>query len=277
MTAPVRRSVEGPAGPLSFLVWAEGGVGTPLALAHPVNTQAAVWSDVAPLLTGDGTRPVYAVDYRGHGHSAMTGPFTARDYASDLLAVLRASGVDRAHVAGGSVGGAVGVQLVDLAPGLVQSLTLVAAALRIGVDDAALAGMTAGVIDLGVAPWFELHAEGILGRRSVPGVADRLVELAGGRDPEMVATIIEYTFGREDSRALARSLATSATLPSAFVIGGEQDPTCPPAMEREVAEVLDAPLTVLDGIGHLPMLECPRELAALMTAFLDRVERSHDA
>lgn len=271
MTDVQRRFVDGPGGRLSYLVWAEDGSETPVALAHPVNTQAAVWDSLAPQLSEGGTRPVYAVDYRGHGQSVMAGPFTARDYASDLLSVLRASGVDRAHYVGGSIGGAVGIQLVDLAPGLVQSLTLVAAALRIGVDDDKLAGMKAGVVELGVAPWFALHAGGILGRRSLPGVAERLVELAGGRDPRMVATIIEWTFGREDSRALAGALtAAGLLLPPAQVIGGEQDPTCPPTMEREIALTLGGSAIVLEGIGHLPMLECPDELAALIIPFLHR-------
>ena len=270
--APERREAAGPAGPVSFLVWAPEGEATPVALAHPVNTQAAAWSDLAPLLTEGGRRPVYAVDYRGHGRSVQTGPFTARDYAADLLAVLRASGVERAHVAGGSIGGAVGVQLVDLAPGLAASLTLVAAALRIGVGEEAFAEMERGVRELGVEDWFAAHGGGILGRRSAPGVAERLVELAGGRDAEQVCTIIEWTFVREDSRDLARALAAAGALPPALVVGGEQDPTCPPASQEEAAAILGADLVILEGIGHLPMLECPAELAGLVLPFLDRAE-----
>lgn len=268
---PQRRTVAGPVGDVSYLVWAPAGTRVPFALAHPVNTQAAVWDRIAPLLTEDGRRPVVAVDYRGHGESAPAGPYDPRGYAADLLAVLDAEGIAAFHYAGGSIGGAVGVHLADLAPGRVRSASLLGAALRIGVGDDVFDDMAAGLRALGVDAWFAAHGGGIVGSRSVEGVAARLVELAGGRDTEQVVDIVDRTFRREDARALAARLAPH-DLPPTQVVGGTEDPTCPPSMEREVAEILGADLVLLEGIGHLPMLESPTRTATLVLSLVSAVE-----
>ena len=68
-----------------------------------------------------------ALDLRGFGHSE-TAPVDATrgvgDYADDVIALLDALGIDRAHLVGWSVGGAVIQQIAVSAPQRVASLTL---------------------------------------------------------------------------------------------------------------------------------------------------------
>src|SRR5207302_19014 len=66
-----------------------------------------------------------APDNRGVGQSdAPPGPYTARQLAGDALAVLDGAGVERAHVVGLSLGGAVAQELALAQPGRVRSLAL---------------------------------------------------------------------------------------------------------------------------------------------------------
>jgi 3-oxoadipate enol-lactonase len=264
-----RRTTTGPAGELSYLVWDGPAVPsgtTPLVLLHPVNSAAAIWEATAALLAGE--RAIYAIDYRAHGSSAAGGPYLPVDYAADALAMMDSEGIGSAHVAGGSIGGAVSVELATLAPGRVVSIALFGAAVRIGVSDEQMADMAAGLRELGVAAWFAKHGGDIIGDLSAPGVVAELTELAStGRGVEMVIEIIRGTFQLADSRAVTVALMQGGAIP-ALVVTGTQDPTCPPAMARELAGYFGTSAVLLDGIGHLPMIEAPQLTATLLRGHL---------
>jgi 3-oxoadipate enol-lactonase len=234
-------------------------------LAHPVNSAAAVWDETARQLAGE--RAVYAVDYRAHGHSAQGGPYLPSDYAQDVLSVMEAEGIAAAHVAGGSIGGAVLVELAALAPGRVLSIALFGATVHLGVSDEQMAEMAAGLRELGVADWFARHGSAIIGSAAAPGAVEKLAELAsGGRDVETVIELIHGTFQLADSRSTAALAQRSA--PTGLIVTGTQDPTCPPAMARELACYFGTSAVLLDGIGHLPMIEAPQLTAILLRGFL---------
>jgi pimeloyl-ACP methyl ester carboxylesterase len=264
----VRRATTGPAGELSYLVWDGPPEATPLVLLHPVNSAAAIWDATARLLAVD--RAIYAVDYRAHGNSAQGGPYLPSDYAADALAMMAAEGIGAAHVAGGSIGGAVSVELATLARGRVISIALFGAAVHIGVSDDQMTDMATGLRELGVAAWFAKHGGDIIGELSRPGVVEQLTELAStGREVEMVIDIIRGTFQLADSRAVTVALMQGGAIP-ALVVTGTEDPTCPPAMARELAGYFGTSAVLLDGIGHLPMIETPQLTATLLRGHLDR-------
>lgn len=263
-----RRSTEGEAGTLSYLAWPGSGSATPILYLHPVNTAAAVWTSVADELGED--RRALAVDYRAHGRSAAGGPYHPADYAADALAVLDAESVDRAHVVCGSIGGAVAVELAAAAPDRVASIAAFGATLRLGWAESALDEAERDLRALGVREWFVRHGGGILGPGALPDAADRLVELAsagrdGDRDLDTVVEVTRCTFGVADSRPAAARLG--AAPPAARVFVGTHDPTCPPAMAKELAGALRAEVHTITDIGHLPMLEDPAGSAALIRAF----------
>src|SRR4029453_5963083 len=69
---------------------------------------------------------VYALDQRGHGDSARPdGDYSAEEYADDLHLFFRAVGIDKAIVAGQSLGGRVGQVFAAVYPDEIQGLGLV--------------------------------------------------------------------------------------------------------------------------------------------------------
>jgi pimeloyl-ACP methyl ester carboxylesterase len=95
-----------------------------LVLLHPSSGYGRMWEATASAL---GTRcHVYALDQRGHGDSGRPdGDYSAEEYANDLLLFFQAVGIDKAIVAGQSLGGRVGQVFAALHPERIQGLGLV--------------------------------------------------------------------------------------------------------------------------------------------------------
>jgi 3-oxoadipate enol-lactonase len=99
------------------------GKGDPVLWLQGLNAPAAAWA--VQLAHFSQTHRSIAPDARGVGESdAPKGPYTARLLAQDAIAVLDAAAVDRAHVVGLSLGGAVAQELALAHPGRVRSLAL---------------------------------------------------------------------------------------------------------------------------------------------------------
>lgn len=281
MSTVERRSAQGKAGELSYLSWLGPQNRTPILFLHPVNTAGAIWSLVAEALLAQEPgygRVAVAVDYRAHGRSEAGGPFFPADYAEDALAVLDACGIERAHVVSGSIGGAVAAELAAAAPERVASIAAFGATLGLFWDMDALAEMEQSLRALGVREWFVQHGGGILGPASRTDAGSRLTELAtlgrdGDRDLDTVVELTLTTFGLADGRPAADTVIGRAERLPARVFVGTHDPTCPPAMARDLAAALGGDLRILDDIGHLPMLEDPAGTAAGIREFHAEVER----
>ena len=95
-----------------------------LVLLHPSSGYGRMWQGTADAL---GSRfHVYALDQRGHGDSGRPdGDYSAEEYAQDLALFFRVVGLDRAIVAGQSLGGRVGQVFAATHPQHVQALGLV--------------------------------------------------------------------------------------------------------------------------------------------------------
>ncbi|KAB2379335.1 alpha/beta fold hydrolase [Actinomadura montaniterrae] len=112
-----------PGGDLTVGLWGEG---TPSVLAvHGITGSHLSWGAVAARFAATGGS-LAAVDLRGRGRSGeLPGPYGMAAHARDCAAVLDALGMDRAVVAGHSMGAFVSLVLGDLYPGKVERILLV--------------------------------------------------------------------------------------------------------------------------------------------------------
>jgi len=110
-----------------LLRYAEAGSGQPLVLLHPFSDALESWWDIG--LAGRLARRcrVIAIDARGHGGSDKpreSARHRIEHRVADVLAVLDAAQVDRAHVVGYSMGGWTALGLAPLAPTRLRSLVI---------------------------------------------------------------------------------------------------------------------------------------------------------
>jgi pimeloyl-ACP methyl ester carboxylesterase len=102
------------------------GLGAPVLLVHGWPDSARVWRYQVPFLTERGFR-VIAPDLRGFGRSERPYPVAAyalRNAVADLVALLDAKGIGRAHLVGHDWGAAVAWLMAILHPDRVERLVV---------------------------------------------------------------------------------------------------------------------------------------------------------
>jgi pimeloyl-ACP methyl ester carboxylesterase len=96
------------------------GAGEPLVLIHGIGSQWQAWTAVLGLLASQ--RDVVALDLPGFGDSApLAGEVTLGTLAAAVAELVGELGIDRPHVGGNSLGGAIGFELAR--QGVARSVT----------------------------------------------------------------------------------------------------------------------------------------------------------
>ena len=231
-----------------------------VVLLHGFPQDRSAWSRVTPHLLDAGYR-VLAPDQRGYSPGARPAgraAYRQAELVADVLALLDAAGIERAHVVGHDWGGVVGWSLGAHAAGRLHSLTVVstphpramaAAAVRGGQ---ALRSWYTGVFQLPALPERLLTAAG--------GALARRALAATGLDPDSART---YTAHLATPAAMAAALAWYRAVPldrgasgpvdvPTRYVWGSADPALGWAAASGTAAWARGPyrFDVLDGVGH---------------------------
>ena len=212
------------------------------------------------------------VDNRGFGRSDRpAGLFGVAAMAGDIVAVLDAAGIRRAHVMGASLGGMVAQELAITYPERVDGLVLACTApgwpFAYPMPYAAvrLIVLTA-VIKAEVAR--RRHTENALSARTVqhhPELVDRLLELQDSQPADPRALAAQAAAGALYAGRWRQARIRARTL----VLQGGADTVVDPRNGRLLADrIPDARLVTFPELGHLLFWEDPDLFAAAVSSFL---------
>jgi pimeloyl-ACP methyl ester carboxylesterase len=244
------------------------GDGPPLVLVHGyVGDGHGTWYAQLEELSDEFT--VIAWDAPGVGRSSDPPPaFRLADYADCLAAFVEALGLERAHVAGLSFGGALALELYRRHPGVPKSLVLASA----------YAGWSGSLPADAVHERLQqvLQLADLAPDRFVNVVAPTL--FAESAPAELVDRFVAsmYEFRPPGLRAMARSLAeadlrdmlSGVEVPTLLVYG-DDDVRAPLTVAQQLhAAIPGSRLVVMSGIGHICNLEDPRLFNSEVRSFL---------
>ena len=209
--------------------------------------------------------PVIALDLPGHGQSdaRLPGSSTLTDLAGFVLRFLDHIGVERVHVVGHSMGGAIAAQVALAAPRRVASLVLIATA---GLGDEINTAYTEGFVTAAT-------------RRELKPVIEELFADPGLVSRQMLDDLLKFKrldgvslaltqlgsalFGGGRQAALPVAQLASGKVPVTLVWGRE-DRIIPAA--HAARSPAGAKVQVLEGAGHMVMMEKAAEVNALIVA-----------
>ncbi|MGQ0796782.1 MAG: alpha/beta fold hydrolase [Methanobacteriota archaeon] len=250
-----------------------GGRGKPpVLLLHGWPLNRRIWDEVLVAVSRAGFR-VLAPDLPGFGESPPIDPSreTVEAYADEVASFLRTIAPGRVAFAGHSFGGYIALAFAERHPRLVAGLALVSS--RTNADsDVARRGREEAI--------GKVRAQGPASL--LPGLAERLLGPDAGPDLRRAATGMIEDARRDGVVAGLRAMAArpdrSAVLASLrgplLVLHGAADALIPvtevatPAHPRGPVTV-----TILPGVGHMPMWEAPEATAHALVAWAEAAHR----
>jgi pimeloyl-ACP methyl ester carboxylesterase len=247
------------------------GSGTPLLLLHGFPHNRSLWASQVHALV-DRTRCV-APDLRGFGETPPVPPYTMDQYADDAVTLLDALRIERAVVAGISMGGYVAFALWRRHRARVRALVLVDT--RAGADGEEARAKRRDLIAVARRAGSEAVADamlpGMIGkstRAKQPELVERVRTMLASQPVEGVVGALEALMSRPDS---SPTLAT-IDVPTLIVVGDEDVLTPVAESQAMHAAIPGSRLEVLSGAGHISNVERPAAFNHVLSEFLAAVE-----
>ena len=247
---------------------------TPVLFVHGWGVSAYTWHRNLRAVADAGV-PTWAFDLKGHGYSEK--PAAAGDYSLQALArhvceVLDALGVERAVLAGHSMGGGISVRVATLAPERVAGLVLLA---PVGFGTVNLARLAEWLLPRPldtVLPYlaWRLTARVALalayGSGARPSPRDVDEYWAPTADPAFVRVVREVTRSVDWRPGRAEELSR-VRCPAVVMFGTQDRIVRPDSAEVYVRHLPAARLELVRGAGHVLPEEVPdRVNAAIVEA-----------
>ncbi len=247
----------------AMLSYDVAGSGPALVLLHSTVCDRRMWDPQWPVLVDAGYR-VVRCDFRGYGETPV--PQGPHNDAEDVLDLAGELGARPVAVVGASYGGQVALEIAAQWPQQVTALALVCAAMPGHEPTDALrgfwqregelieAGDIAGAVELNVATWLGPEADELT-RERVRLMQRHAFEVQLAAPEEYEPADVAVDLG-------------VITAPSLVVSGAKDLPDFRLIAARLTALLPSTRPVELPWAGHLPTLERPQELSAMLTAFL---------
>lgn len=248
------------------------GDGPPLFLIHGIGASRRAWAQVTLELAAHYRCISY--DLRGHGESPKpAGEYRLEHLVADLERLRAHLDIDDAHFAGHSLGGMIGPAYARAHPHRVRSLGLLStAAGRTPEDSRKVRGVVEAMEQNGIGEVLETLVDRwftddcLRDRRDI---VDRRLQQVMDTDPQVFLNVF-HIYAETEMEPWLHEIDAPC-----LVLTGELDGGCNPRLNRLIADRLpNAELVILEGLKHAVLLEAPAQVAAHLSAFLERQERA---
>lgn len=243
-----------------------------LVMVHGFAVNKDTWVRMAAHLPED----LYLIipDLPGHGDSGIAdaGAYTVESQAATLAGLMDELGIGQADIAGNSMGGAISAYFASRYPDRVRTLALFdpAGSTRYPSElDRALAAGTNPLVvrergDFDALMDFVMEQRPFMPWPVIPVMEERAIARQSVND-EIFEALLRS----------AEQLEMSAILPAiaapTLIVWGQKDRVLAPENAEVFAQgIRNSTVTLLDNVGHVPMMEVPKQSAHVWQEFLQQ-------
>lgn len=249
------------------------GAGLPVVFIHAFPLNRTMWAPQVSALVG--RCRCIAVDLRGFGESRVQGPWTVEQYADDVAGVLDHLRVERAVIAGCSLGGYIAFAFWRRHAARVRALVLADTKATADTDEirAKRRALIQTARNQGSTAVANAQIPSLIGptaREKQPDTYDAVHRMIAQAPAEGIVGALEAMMARPDSTPTLPTI----TVPALVVVGEEDVPT-PVEDARDMAVAIPGSrLEIVAGAGHLASLERPATFNHLLTEFVGKLTYS---
>jgi 2-succinyl-6-hydroxy-2,4-cyclohexadiene-1-carboxylate synthase len=259
------------------LAYEQTGEGPPVTLLHGFTQRGDAWRELVGLMPS--THRWITPDLRGHGATRTAGgaAHSMDACAADVVALWDSLGVERAHLAGYSMGGRLALHVAVHAPTRIRSVAVIGA--HAGLEgaerekrrsaDEALAAR----IERDGSTWFARHWAGLpifaSLRQRREDLDAALAAMRSANDPHGIASSLRDMGAGVAPPLWARLGGVQAPV---LILAGADDARYVAYGRRLCASLPRAQLEVVADAGHAAHLEQPAAVAEAFARFLATVD-----
>lgn len=253
----------------STLYYEQHGQGDDLILVSGFNCDHSVWETVLASLAAKFTVTIF--DNRGIGKSLNTREFTIDDMAADIIALMDHLNIEKAHIAGHSMGTKIGMHFALTYPDRLNKLLLLnPQATPIDYPLTEIGDITQKLLELNV-PLSLILRSNLLWAYSENFYRNQkaLDERVAGHT-KMLKTVTPIGIAGQKTALLTdQSQTLSHIQAKTLVIAGKQDVLLLPEHSAFMAKhIPHAQLILMDQCAHMPQFDQPKKLVEHMLDFL---------
>lgn len=244
------------------LFYEEQGQGEPVVLLHGLALDGSIWTEMVSLYA-DQARFIVP-DLRGHGKTE-TGDANGslEQFADDLAALVDHLRLQHFTLVGHSMGGYISLVFAEKYPEMLDGVVMVTSNAR--SDNPEKREARFAEADLALKTGMSVVVEPMAQKLTTPTeLRQQVIPLIQGTDPRGFANVQRAIASRKNRLKLVKNMTTPF-----LAIAGSDDQLMKPEVAYEMVQAsIAGSVVVLPGVGHLPMLEEPLALGALIVSVL---------
>jgi pyruvate dehydrogenase E2 component (dihydrolipoamide acetyltransferase) len=235
------------------------GTGIPLVMVHGFAADSAGWMALERALPRD--LPLIRIDLPSHGRSPLRRLSGFAELAKALVQTFDRIVDGPVHLLGHSLGGALSLALADIRPRQIKTLSLIApAGLGPEIDGAALTGIARASTADSLAPWLKrltARPDGISHDFAKAAMLARLDPALRAAQQELAEVLFP-----DGVQAFDLTAALERVIAPTVMVWGRDDRILP--WKQALAVPGGVALHLMRGVGHVPHIEDPEALAAVI-------------
>lgn len=244
------------------MYYEDQGQGKPVILLHGLALDGSIWADMVRMYA-DQARFILP-DLRGHGRTE-TGEANGslEQLADDLHALAEQLELQNFTLVGHSMGGYTSLAFAEKYPEMLDALVMVTSNARSDTLEKRAARFTEA--ELALKSGMHVISEPMAQKLTAPiGIRELVAPIIANTDPHGFANVQPAMASRKNQLELLENLAVPF-----LAIAGSDDQLMKPEVAYEMARASKCGrVVVLPGVGHMPMLEEPLALGALIVSML---------